>query len=134
MSQGWSVVKAGDVPDPSGDHPGELRMLTRALEAEQVALTYRVIGAGASHFPMPGAGHRHRTQEEVYFVASGEVRFRLGDDEVEVGPLTAVRVAPETARELRNDGDTDAVVLIVSTRVEDLRSEAEIVPDFWPAD
>ena len=131
MSDGWSVVNTAEVPDPSGDFPGEMRMLGPAADAEQISFTYRRLAPGSHSFPRPGHGHRHRTQEEVYFVLTGRVRFKLDDEEVTVGPLTAVRVAPPVTRELFNDGDSDAEYVIVSTRAEDLRSEAEIVPEFW---
>src|SRR5256885_12147267 len=38
-------------------------------------------------------GHRHRTQEEIYFVVSGQLEFKLDDEVLELGPLTAIRVA-----------------------------------------
>jgi mannose-6-phosphate isomerase-like protein (cupin superfamily) len=77
-------------------------------------------------------GHRHRTQEEVYFVASGELQFKLGDDVLTLGPGHAVRVPPETERSVWNEGPDDAQLLIVSKRIDDARSDAQQVPGFWP--
>jgi mannose-6-phosphate isomerase-like protein (cupin superfamily) len=43
-------------------------------------------------------GHTHQEQEEVYVVAGGSGRIKLGDDVVEVRPYDAVRIAPEVMR------------------------------------
>jgi mannose-6-phosphate isomerase-like protein (cupin superfamily) len=78
-------------------------------------------------------GHRHKTQEEIYFVASGKLQFKLGDDVVELGQGAAVRVPPETWRSVWNDEHEDAELIIVSKRIEGgSRDDAEYLPDFWP--
>ena len=88
-----TVCEVRDVPDIfGGKYPGEMRFLTGPLATEQVALTYRRMPAGSGG--KGSYGHRHKTQEEVYLVLSGQLEFKLDDEVVEVGPLTAVRVAP----------------------------------------
>jgi mannose-6-phosphate isomerase-like protein (cupin superfamily) len=128
----YTIVRLEDVDDVLGDYPGELRLLTAALEAEQVAITHRRMpqftGGKGSY------GHRHRTQEEVYFVASGKLQFKLGDDVVELEAGSAVRVPPETWRSVWNDEPEDAELIIVSTRLDDLRGDAEYLENFWPDD
>src|SRR5581483_10838627 len=119
-----------DVPDILGDYPGEMQLLTYELGNEQVALTYRRMpqhtgGKG-------GYGHFHREQEEVYFVISGTLLFKLGDELVQCGRGTAVRVAPEVVRSVWNDEPGDAELLIVSKRIDDPQADAQTVPDFWP--
>jgi mannose-6-phosphate isomerase-like protein (cupin superfamily) len=126
----YTITAATDVPDVLGDYPGEMRMLTGAIGAEQVAFTYRRMppqtGGKGSY------GHSHRTQEEVYFVISGTLQFKLGDDVADVGPLTAVRVAPATVRSIWNEGPDDVEVVICSVRLEDQSGEHEMHEDFWP--
>ncbi|HWH45063.1 MAG TPA: hypothetical protein VNT32_10060, partial [Thermoleophilaceae bacterium] len=85
----YTITAAADVDDVLGDYPGEMRMFTEAIGAEQVAFTYRRMPAQTGG--KGSYGHSHKTQEEVYFVISGELQFKLGDDIVDVGPLTAVR-------------------------------------------
>jgi mannose-6-phosphate isomerase-like protein (cupin superfamily) len=126
----YTVCAADDVPNALGDYPGEMRFFARPLATEQVALTYRRMpqrtgGKG-------GYGHRHKTQEEVYFVVSGRLEFKLDDEVIELGPGTAVRVAPEVVRSVWNDRPEDAELVIVSMRVEDVREDAEQIEDFWP--
>ena len=129
---GYTICEVGDAPDAfGGKYPGEMRFLRGPLAAEQVALTYRRVAPGTGG--KGSYGHRHRTQEEIYLVVSGRLEFKLGDDVVELGRLNAIRVAPNTARSVWNDGPEDAVLLIVSTGIEDLDADVELVDDFWPA-
>lgn len=128
---GYTIVTLEDVPDVLGDYPGEMRMLTSALGCEQVALTFRRM---PRHTGGKGSyGHTHKTQEEVYFVVSGTLELKLGDEVVVAGPGTAVRVAPEVARSVWNEGPEEALLVIVSVRVEDSRADTDLVDDFWPA-
>jgi mannose-6-phosphate isomerase-like protein (cupin superfamily) len=128
---GWTIRHVRDAPDMLGDYPGEMRLLTRALDAEQVALTYRRMPARTGG--KGSYGHRHQTQEEIYFVIAGKLVAKLEDEVVELEPHDALRVAPGVARSLWNEGPDDAELVIVSVRLEDMRGEAEIVEDFWPA-
>jgi len=128
---GYSVVKLDQVPDVLGDYPGEMQMITYEVGAEQVAMTYRRM---PRHTGGKGSyGHRHKTQEELYFVVSGRLQFKLDDEIVEAGKGTAVRVAPEVARSVWNDEAEDAELIIVSKRIDDAQGDTESVPDFWPA-
>jgi mannose-6-phosphate isomerase-like protein (cupin superfamily) len=100
------------------------------LGTEQVGFTWRrmppLTGGKGSY------GHRHITLEEVYFVASGTLQFKLEDEVVDVPEGTVVRVAPEVARSVWNAGPGDAVLIIVSKKSEDPREDTEAVEDFWP--
>ena len=127
----YTITTLAEVPDGLGDYPGEMQMLTEPLGNEQVALTYRRMpehtgGKG-------GYGHRHHACEEIYFVISGRLQFKLEDDVVELGPGSAVRVPAQTARSVWNDRPEDAHLMIFSRR-DDPTDEAIIVEDFWPAD
>ena len=128
---GYKVVSLEEVPDILGDYPGEMQFITYLIGAEQVALTYRRM---PQHTGGKGSyGHRHRTQEEIYFVIAGKLQFKLDDEVVEASKGTAVRVSPEVARSVWNDEPEDAELLIVSMRIDDGEGDAEGVPDFWPA-
>jgi len=128
----YTVCEVGDAPDAfEGKYPGEMRFLGGPLAAEQIALSYRRMAPGTGG--KGSYGHRHKTQEEIYLVLSGRLEFKLDDEVVELGPLTAVRSAPHTARSVWNAGPEEAVLMISSTRVEDLSGDVEIVEDFWSA-
>ena len=125
----YQIVKLEDVEDWLGDYPGEMRGITYAIGAEQVAITHRRMpqhtGGKGSH------GHHHKTQEELYFVVSGKLQFKLEDEIVEVEGPACVRVGPDVNRSVWNDEPGDAQLLIVSTRIDDAE-DAVVVEDFWP--
>ena len=127
----YTIIKREDADDVLGDYPGEMRMLTGPLGAEQVALTWRRM---PQHTGSKGSyGHRHKEQEELYFVLSGKLQFKFGDEIVEVGKHEAVRVPPGTWRGVWNDEAEDAELIIVSRRLEDPQGDAErSAEDFWP--
>ena len=130
---GYTVCSLDDAENIfEGNYPGEMRFLAKPLETEQVAITYRRM---PQHTGGKGSyGHRHKTQEELYFVISGRLQFKLGDDVVELTKGGAVRVAPEVARSVWNDEPEDAELIIVSTKLpEGVDDDSESVPDFWPA-
>jgi len=126
----YTVRTLADVPDILGDYPGEMQMFTSELETEQVAITYRRM---PQHTGGKGSyGHFHREQEEVYFVISGRLQFKLGDDVIEAGKGTAIRIAPDVVRSVWNEAPEDAELLIVSKRIGDPSGDVATVPDFWP--
>jgi uncharacterized cupin superfamily protein len=132
----YTVVRAADVSDYTGDAPGAFFGYGPALGAEQLAMNLRVLAPHTAHVAPggdPGRGHSHRTIEEIYFVLGGELTIKLGDDLTTLGPRDAVRIAPETPRAVRNDGDAEASFLLFSVRVEDHRAESTHHEDFWPA-
>jgi mannose-6-phosphate isomerase-like protein (cupin superfamily) len=130
VSSGFTLRAFSEAPDVLGDYPGEMRFLTGPLETEQVAVTYRRMPAGTGG--KGSYGHRHHTQEEVYVVTAGSLQFKLGDELIDVDAGTAVRVAPHVPRSVWNDGPDDAELLIVSTKIDDLRADVDAVPGFWP--
>ncbi len=128
----YTIKRLEEVDDVLGEYPGEMRMMTAALDAEQVAFTFRRM---PQHTGGKGSyGHRHKTQEEVYFVMSGKLQFKLGDEVFDLEQGSVVRVPPETWRSVWNDEPEDAELVIVSKRVEGGSAEdAEYLEDFWPA-
>ncbi len=125
----YTITAATDVPDVLGDYPGEMHMLTMGMDSEQVAFTYRRMppqtgGKG-------GYGHSHKTQEEVFLVISGTLQFKLGDEIVDVGPYTAVRIAPATVRSVWNEGPDD-VELVMCSPKGDTREDVVKHEGFWP--
>lgn len=128
----YTIRAVTEVPDAfGGQYPGAMRFMTEELGAEQVAFTHRLMPPGSGG--KGGYGHNHKTQEEIYFVISGTLQFKLGDDIVDVSSGSAVRVAPAVTRSVWNDGPDDAELVICSIRIEDPRADGELVEGFWPA-
>jgi len=112
------------------DYPGfgEMRHYSRALGTEQVSFSWRRMPPGTGG--RGSYGHRHPGQEEVYFVASGTLTFKVGDDVFEAGPQTAVRMSGEDFYSVHNDSDADAELVIFSTLLDDAQTETQ--DGFWP--
>jgi len=127
----YAIKRLEEIPDVLGDYPGEMRMTAASdLGTEQVSFTWRRMppqtGGKGSY------GHRHKTQEEIYFVAAGQVLFKLEDEVLEVAAGSVVRIAPHVVRSVWNDGPEDAVLIMCSIKSDDPAGDHETVPDFWP--
>src|SRR5262245_43127081 len=128
---GYSVASRTDALDFMEQYPGygEQRWYSDALGSEQVSFSWRRMlpntGGRGSY------GHCHPGQEEVYFVISGTVTFKVGDDVFEAGPQTAVRMTGDACYSLHNDTGDEAEVLIFSTRVAEPSFEKQ--DGFWPS-
>lgn len=127
----YSIVRADDVEDPyaGSDVPGEFRRLTEDLDFEQVALTLIRVPPH-SDFEQ-GTGHFHDEIEEIYLVTRGTLTMRLNDKVHELGPNTAVRVAPKTTRSHRNLGEEPVEMWAISVQLG--RSDSTKLTDFWEA-
>lgn len=56
--------------------------------------------------------HRHEREQELYVLLEGRGRIRIGDEVLELGPLDALLVEPDTVRQVFNDTDADALWLV----------------------
>src|SRR6478735_981198 len=124
-----TIAPREDAIDFMADYPeyGEQRWYTTAVAADQVSFSWRRM------LPRTGGrdsyGHRHPGQEEVYFVISGVVTFKIDGDVFEARPQTAVRVGGDAFRSIHNDTDVEAQVLIFSPRLQE--PPTEMRDDFW---
>ena len=127
----YAIVHADDVKDTyeGADVPGEFRRLTPALRCEQLAATLMRIPPHADF--EQGTGHYHDEVEELYIVVRGTLTMRFGDDIEQVGPGTAVRVAPRTPRSHRNEGDEPVEMWAISRKID--HSDATKIDDVWEA-
>ena len=127
----YTIKALADVTDFLGDYPGEMRLATYEIGAEQAAITWRRMPAETGG--KGSYGHRHKTQEEIYLVVSGTLQFKLEDEVIDVPAGTVVRVAPHVARSVWNAGPDDVELVIAARKIDDPSGDAELVPDFWPA-
>ena len=127
----YTVASREDAIDFMADYAeyGEQRWYTRAVAAEEVSFSWRRMLPGTGG--RGSYGHRHPGQEEVYFVISGTVTFKIDDDVFEAGPQTAVRVGGSAFRSVHNDTDAEAELLIFSPRLDEPPTEMQ--DDFWAA-
>jgi mannose-6-phosphate isomerase-like protein (cupin superfamily) len=123
----YSIKNLAQVEDQAAKHGfGEMqeaRFPYRDLDAESTGLGYIVVRPGRRQ---PFA-HRHRSAEEIYVILSGSGKLKLDDELLDVGPMDAIRIAPQVARALEA-GPEGLEVLAFGPRHE---GDAEIVEDFW---
>ena len=131
-SSGYSIAGREDALDFMAEYPGygEQRWYSDALGTEQVSFSWRRMPPGTGG--RGSYGHRHPGQEEVYFVLSGTVTFKVADDVFEAGSQTAVRMTGDAHYSVHNDTDAEAEMLIFSTRRADAPFEKQ--DGFWPAE
>jgi mannose-6-phosphate isomerase-like protein (cupin superfamily) len=127
----YTIIKADDVESAyeGTDVPGEFRSLTEALGCEQLAVSLIRVPPH-SDFEQ-GTGHHHHELEEVYLVTRGTLTMRHGDDVARVSAGSAVRVAPETVRSHRNEGDEPVEMWALSRCGQS--GDATKIDDFWEA-
>ena len=125
----YTVANRDDAIDFMADYPeyGEQRWYTSAIAAEAVSFSWRRMLPGTGG--RGSYGHRHPGQEEVYFVISGVVTFKIDGDVFEAGPQTAVRMTGRAFYSLHNDTDAEAELLVFSTRLATAPFEKE--DGFW---
>jgi mannose-6-phosphate isomerase-like protein (cupin superfamily)/quinol monooxygenase YgiN len=119
------------------------------LDSEDQAAAYGFSSQGESRFPGPdlglertgvalhrmpaGArsafGHRHANAEELYVVLSGAGLIRVGDEDRELRPHDAVRVAPEVERGFAA-GPDGLEVLAVGPKCP---KDGDVLQEFWGA-
>jgi hypothetical protein len=73
-------------------------------------------------------GHKHEGQEEVYVVARGSARVKVGDETVELGEWHAIRFDEDTMRNV--EAGPDGVEYLAFGAGED-PLDAETAPGWW---
>jgi mannose-6-phosphate isomerase-like protein (cupin superfamily) len=127
--RGYTVARREEAVDWMAQYPGygEQRWYSDALGTEQVSFSWRSMPPGTGG--RGSYGHRHPGQEEVYFVISGTVTFKVGDDVFEAGPQTAVRMTGDEHYSVHNDTDSEAQLFLFSTRDPDSTTDRR--DNFW---
>jgi mannose-6-phosphate isomerase-like protein (cupin superfamily) len=128
-SDAYTIARREEVLDFMAGYPGygEQRWYSDALDTDQVSFSWRRMPPGTGG--RGSYGHRHPGQEEVYFVISGTVTFKVDDDVFQVGPQTAVRIGGDAYRSVHNDGEEEAELLIFSSRLSEPPVEKR--EEFW---
>lgn len=127
MPECFTKVHLPDVTDAAGKHG------IGGLQARFARSNLGLDRSGLTHFRLdPGFrvpwGHRHRIEEEVYVVLAGSLTVRVEDEEVELGPLDALRVTATAARNFQA-GPDGAELLAFGAREGE--SDAEQLMGWW---
>jgi mannose-6-phosphate isomerase-like protein (cupin superfamily) len=87
--------------------------LAKQLEAGKLGARLWRLGPGQA-----STLHRHFATEELYVVLEGRGRIRVDEETLDLGPLDALLVEPESVRQVFNDTEEDALWLVMGAPPE----------------
>ena len=123
----YTIKNLRDVDDMAAKHgfseTQEARFAVSDLGAEDTGISYHVVRPGKRQ----AFGHHHREAEEIYVVLSGSWRIKLDDEVSEVGPMDAIRIAPQVTRAFEAGADGLELLAFGPRHAGD----SEMVPGFW---
>jgi uncharacterized cupin superfamily protein len=97
--------------------------VARPLGAEHIGARYWRLAPGQA-----STRHRHMVEEELYVLLEGSGRILVDGDVLELAPLDAVLVTPESVRQIYNDTAADQLWLVAGAP-RDAGSSAELTPE-----
>ena len=103
----------------------ETRFAREPLGLENSGVSYLRLAPG-ERVPF---GHTHKEQEEVYVVVGGAGRIKLDDEIVELARWDALRISPETIRNL--EGGPDGIELLLFGAPNAGFGDAETTQGWW---
>jgi quercetin dioxygenase-like cupin family protein len=103
---GFTIVHRSDF-----ERDGRWLLARRSLGLRSFGLNMVEIAPGDS---LTEHDETERDQEEVFVVIAGQVAVTIDEEEHDAPAGTFVRVDPELRRNVVNNGDTEATVLIAS--------------------
>ncbi len=104
-----NLLEVEDQAPNLGFDPAEfnIRFGRVPLECENCGVSYLRLGPSAK-----AHGHRHKRQEEIYILVTGSAKMKVGDDELELRPWSAVRVPPHVIRGIKGGPDGAEVIAV----------------------
>ena len=103
----------------------EARFGRKPLGLEKSGMSYFKLGPD---YKLP-FGHSHSEQEEIYLVVTGTARLKLDDEEVELGPLDAVRIPVSVTRGMAAGPEGAEIVAFGAPYTDN--KDIEMVPGFY---
>ena len=95
--------------------PGHFKMAALKLHGKEETGSQK-FWVGLSHF-LPGGGAEYAytdsPTEKVYFVLDGEITVKSEKEEITLGPWDSVYIAPNEGREIINNTNKPASMLVV---------------------
>lgn len=128
---------AGAVEEGAGWTVGSLGAMGAGPGFRKVRDQLGVTQFGVNAIVMPPGyvanAHWHDRQEELYFVHSGTIDIRLGDEVRRLGPGGFARVDAATVRQVSNPGEVEATYVIVGAEGGYVGRDGHMVEDTDPA-
>jgi quinol monooxygenase YgiN len=125
---GHTKVNLDDVEDVAPKYGyadmGQARFAGDDLGAVRTGVSFQRLNAGKRQM----FGHRHRRAEEIYVVVGGSGRVKVGEEISDVGPLDAIRVAPDSTRAFEAGPDGLEILALGPHHAGD----GVVDREFWP--
>ena len=103
----------------------EARMARVALELENAGVSYQRL---APNYRLPFA-HKHKNQEEIYVLVSGNARAKLEEDIVDLKPWDALRVHKDTVRSFEAGPEGAEMIAIGAPNTGP--GDADMIQGWW---
>jgi mannose-6-phosphate isomerase-like protein (cupin superfamily) len=112
---GYDTAHKTDAESVVPEEFGGMWFLKDELSASSLGVTVLELEPGGK-----GKEHDHGEdgQEEIYYVVSGTVDIHLGGETVTVGPEEAIRVDSNQQRQIENNGDKRATLVLAGAPLE----------------
>src|SRR3954451_22049032 len=114
MDGGYEIVSIEDLEEMEGSGNCTWRLARKGLGVGSFGMNVVDIGPGGE---IPAHDESERDHEEVFIVIEGDAVAIVEGSEQPAPAGTMVRVSPQLRRQIRNDGDATARVLIISAPV-----------------
>ncbi|WP_435347583.1 cupin domain-containing protein [Haloarchaeobius sp. HRN-SO-5] len=108
----YTKASTEDVESVVDEEYGGMWFLRDVLDTEALGVTVLELEPGAK-----GKEHDHSEdgQEEVYVVMDGSVTVDLDGEQVHLSEYEALRLSPDQTRQIHNDGEVPATLVLVGT-------------------
>jgi mannose-6-phosphate isomerase-like protein (cupin superfamily) len=112
---GYDTAEKTDANSVVPDEFGGMWFLKDELGANYLGVTVLELEPGGK-----GKAHDEETtgQEEIYYVVSGAVDIHLGTETVTVGSEEAIRLDPDQHRQIENNGDERATLVLAGAPLD----------------
>ncbi|WP_424019325.1 cupin domain-containing protein [Halorientalis pallida] len=110
----YQKASTDDVESVIDDEYGGMWFLKEALDTDEVGVTVMRLEPGSKGKPHD---HSEDGQEEVYCVVEGEVVVEFDGETVTLGENEAVRIDPDQRRQIRNESDDLARLVLVGAPI-----------------
>ena len=111
---GYQKASTDDVDSVIDDEYGGMWFLKEALDTDEVGVTVMQLEPGSKGKPHD---HSEDGQEEVYCVVDGEVAVEFDGETVTLEENEAVRIDPEQRRQIRNESEDLARLVLVGAPI-----------------
>ncbi|MEP7456606.1 cupin domain-containing protein [Phyllobacterium sp. SB3] len=113
-----AIVKGAEVlwEEPPAHFSAFSKMLVTPANADTKLFDFRISSYQPKGYVAP---HKHKVQEQVYYILEGEGLIELDGERTVVSPWTAIHIPPGVVHAIYNTGMNDLKFVVVTTPTHD---------------